>query len=100
MTFNPLTPNTDAWTSQQLPSQPAGTGSGPSTSQAAHVAAAAALTSSQNATANGSDATTTQALANALKVSYNAAQVDIAALRTKLNELIAALEAADLTAAS
>ncbi len=43
-----------------------------------------ALTSSQNATTNGSDAGTTQTLANALKVSYNALQVDVAALRTAL----------------
>ncbi len=40
-----------------------------------------ALTSSQNATTNGSDAGTTQTLANALKVSYNALQADVAALR-------------------
>lgn len=46
--------------------------------------APAAVTSSQNSTTNGSDAGTTQTLANALKVSYNAAQVDIAALRTTL----------------
>lgn len=42
----------------------------------------AALTSSQNATANGSDAGTTETLANALKVSYNALQADVVALRT------------------
>lgn len=46
--------------------------------------APAAVTSSQVATANGSDPTTTQALANALKVAYNAAQVDVAALRATL----------------
>ncbi len=46
--------------------------------------APAALTSSQNATTTASDPTTTQALANALKTSYNAAQVDIAALRTAI----------------
>jgi hypothetical protein len=44
----------------------------------------AALTSTQNATTNGADAGTTQALANALKVSYNAAQVDIATLYAAL----------------
>lgn len=44
----------------------------------------AALTSSQNATTNGSDAGTTQTLANALKVSYNALQVDVAALGAAL----------------
>lgn len=82
--------------------------------------AAGALTSTQDgaltavtvATADGSDPTTTQALANALKVAvnalvvditalrtqYNAAQVDIAALRTKLNVLIAALLTAGITA--
>jgi hypothetical protein len=43
-----------------------------------------ALTSSQNATATATDLATAQALANALKTSYNAAQVDIAALRTTL----------------
>ena len=43
-----------------------------------------ALTSSQNATTVGSDAGTTQTLANAIKVSYNALQVDVAALRTAL----------------
>ena len=43
-----------------------------------------ALTSSQNATANASDLGTAITLANALKVSYNAAQVDIAAIRTAL----------------
>lgn len=55
--------------------------------------APAALTSSQNATANANtqtasyvqtDVQTIATLANALKVSYNAAQVDIAALRTTL----------------
>jgi hypothetical protein len=44
----------------------------------------AALTSSQNATTNGSDAGTTQTLANALKVSYNALQADVAALGAAL----------------
>ena len=43
-----------------------------------------ALTSAQNATTNGSDAGTTQTLANALKVSYNALQVDVAAVRSAL----------------
>ncbi len=43
-----------------------------------------ALTSTQNATANGSDAGTTQALANSLKASYNAAQTDLAAIRAAL----------------
>jgi hypothetical protein len=72
------------------------------TAQGTHVAAMgaltssapAAVTSSQNATtiavtpANASytqaDQTTIANLANALKISYNAAQVDIAALRTTL----------------
>ena len=42
----------------------------------------AAATSSQNSTAVASDDTTGDALANALKTSYNAAQVDVAALFT------------------
>lgn len=55
--------------------------------------APAAVTSSQNATTNAAtqsgsyvqaDVQTITALANALKVNYNAAQVDIAALRTTL----------------
>lgn len=50
-----------------------------------------AVTSSQNATTNGSDAGTTQTLANALKVSFNAAQVDIAAVVAGHNALRAAL---------
>ena len=45
---------------------------------------AVALTSSQNATAAAVDLATAEALANALKTSYNAAQVDIAAIRTAL----------------
>lgn len=82
------------------------------TVQAAHVAAPAALTSSQNgaltssqdgaltssqnATANANaqtgsyvqaDVQTITTLANALKVSYNAAQTDLAALRTAYNAL-------------
>ena len=58
--------------------------------------AAVTLTSSQNATANGSDAGTTQTLANALKVSYNALQVDVAALNVLVTELRAALVAKGL----
>lgn len=46
---------------------------------------AAALTSVQETTADGSDPTTTQALANSIKAKYNALQVDVAALRTKYN---------------
>lgn len=71
-------------------------------------AAPAAATSTPNTTPNGADAATTQTLANALKVSYNAAQADIAALvtelaavqadvaalRTKLNAEMAALQGA------
>jgi hypothetical protein len=59
--------------------------------QGANVAAPAALTSSQNATANGSDAATTQALANSLKVSYNALQTDVVALRTTVANLLASI---------
>jgi hypothetical protein len=50
--------------------------------QAAVVAAPAALTSSQEATANATDLATAQALANSLKTKYNALQADVAALRT------------------
>jgi hypothetical protein len=57
----------------------------PSAAGALTSSQAGALTSSQNATTTASDPTTTQALANALKTSYNAAQVDIAALRTAYN---------------
>lgn len=58
--------------------------------------APAAVTSSQNGTTNASapsagyvqaEAASTATLANALKVSYNAAQVDIAALRAELAAL-------------
>lgn len=61
------------------------------TVRADFVAAPAAVTSVQEATANGSDLATTQALANSLKIKYNAAQVDIAALRTTVAALQAAL---------
>jgi hypothetical protein len=43
-----------------------------------------ALTSTQNATAAAVDLATSEALANALKVSYNALQVDVAAIRASL----------------
>lgn len=59
--------------------------------QAAFVAVPAAVTSVQEATVNGSDPATTQALANSLKIKYNAAQVDIAALRGSVAALQAAL---------
>jgi hypothetical protein len=42
------------------------------------------LASVQEATANGSDLATTQALANALKAKYNTLQADVAALHTSL----------------
>lgn len=45
---------------------------------------ALAITSSQNATAAASDLATTEALANALKTNYNAAQVDIVAIKAAL----------------
>lgn len=65
-----------------------------------HIAAQAAptaLTSSQNATTNASapssgyvqaEAASSATLANALKVSYNAAQADIATLRTEVAALV------------
>jgi hypothetical protein len=49
------------------------------------VAVLAALTSTQNSTTNGSDAGTTQTLANALKVSYNALQLDVSTLATAVS---------------
>lgn len=66
----------------------------PSAALAQVVAAPGALTSVQEATANGSDLATTQALANSLKIKYNAAQVDIAALRTHITTLETALRTA------
>ncbi len=79
-------------------------GVGAVSSQAPTVTPAAALTSSQNATANAvnpanaaytlADQTAVAALANSLKVSYNALQVDVAALQTKVNALITALRTA------
>lgn len=66
-----------------------------------------ALTSAQNATTNASapsvgyvqaEAASAATLVNALKVNYNAAQVDIASLRTKLNAALDALRAAGLIA--
>lgn len=60
--------------------------------QATFVAAAAALTSVQNATAAASDLATAIALANALKANYNALQADVAALRTTLVAEMAALQ--------
>ncbi len=44
--------------------------------------ALAAVASVQEETADGSDAATTQALANSLKAKYNAAQLEIVELRT------------------
>lgn len=67
--------------------------------------AAETPTSSQNATTNASapsvgyvqaEAASTATLANALKVSYNAAQVDIAAIATKLNTLLTELATAGI----
>ena len=48
------------------------------------VSTAVALTSSQNATTAATDLTTSEALANALKASYNQLQTDVAALRAAL----------------
>ena len=62
-----------------------------STNGTAAAAIPGALTSAQVATADGSDAATTQALANALKTAYNQLQVDVAAIRTAA--LAAAAEA-------
>ena len=52
------------------------------------------ITSSQNSTAAAVDLTTSEALANALKTSYNAAQTDIVGINTVVNNLIAALTTA------
>lgn len=54
----------------------------------AAVSTPAAVTSSQNSTAAATDLTTAEALANALKTSYNAAQVDIVALRASVAALV------------
>lgn len=51
-----------------------------------------ALTSSQVATANATDLATSEALANALKVAYNALQTDVSAIRTALNAEVATLK--------
>lgn len=53
-----------------------------------------ALTSSQNATTVASDLATVITLANALKVNYNALQVDVVALRTALLSVGGVTEAA------
>lgn len=58
------------------------------------VADMGALTSSQNATAAATDLTTSEALANALKANYNQLQTDVAAMRTALLALTAALRTA------
>jgi hypothetical protein len=58
------------------------------------VAAPAAVTSSQEATANASDLATAQALANSLKTKYNAAQADIVALQAKVAAILTALKTA------
>jgi hypothetical protein len=59
--------------------------------QAPFVAVPAAVTSVQEATANATDLASAQALANSLKIKYNAAQADIAALRGTVAALQAAL---------
>jgi hypothetical protein len=64
--------------------------------QAPFVTNPAAVTSVQEATANATDLATAQALANSLKIKYNAAQVDIAALRGTVNTLLTALKGAGL----
>lgn len=71
-----------------------GVTTGAVSAQANYVAAVGALTSSQEATANGSDLATTQALANSLKTKYNALQTDVATLRTALNAALSALQTA------
>lgn len=57
-------------------------------------------TSSQNATADASDDTTGDALANALKTSYNALQADVAALFTAYPQLGSPTSAQNATAAA
>lgn len=71
-----------------------GVTTGAVSAQADAVAAVGALTSSQEATANGSDLATTQALANSLKTKYNALQTDVAAIRTTVNAILTALKTA------
>jgi hypothetical protein len=64
------------------------------TTQAADVANLAAVTSAQNATTNASDLATAITLVNALKINYNALQVDVVANRAGLNALLTALRGA------
>lgn len=68
-------------------------GAAPTARRDSAAQAAVTATGATVATADGSDAATTQALANALKVQGNANQVDIAALIVLVNELRAALVA-------
>jgi hypothetical protein len=57
---------------------------------------AVSVTSAQNSTSAAVDLTTSEALANALKTSYNAAQVDIAAVIAALNTLLTELHTAGI----
>src|SRR4051812_36307076 len=59
--------------------------------------APAALTSVQEATTNAIDLPTAEALANSLKLKYNALQVDVAAIRTGLAAVISALATSGAT---
>lgn len=79
-------------------------GTGAVTVQANFVAQAAALTSAQNATAAAAtqtssyvqaDVQTIATLANALKTSYNQLQTDVAALQSKINAELTALQVAN-----
>lgn len=71
-----------------------GVTTGAVSAQANVVAAPAALTSSQNATAAATDLATSQALANALKANYNQLQADVVALRTTVANILTELKTA------
>lgn len=66
-------------------------GAAPSPQRAGTAQGVATATAATVATANGSDAATTQTLANALKVELNKVIADNVTLRTLVNELRAAL---------
>lgn len=71
-------------------------GTTPSTQRAGAAQAAVVLTAATVATANGSDAATTQTLANALKTELNKVIADNVALAALVNELRAAMVAKGL----
>lgn len=65
------------------------------TTQAAFVADAAALTSTDTTSPNASDLATAITLANELKGDFNALRADVTALRATVNNILAALRGAN-----